>query len=43
MKTGVGGGNMRPEYYADLYKRYATFIRNYGDEPNLQNCRRSEC
>ena len=27
------GGNMRPEYYADLYKRYATFIRNYGDEP----------
>ncbi len=27
------GGNMRPEYYSDLYKRYATFIRNYGDEP----------
>jgi alpha-N-arabinofuranosidase len=24
---------MRPEYYADLYKRYSTFIRNYGDEP----------
>jgi alpha-N-arabinofuranosidase len=24
------GGNMRPEYYADLYKRYATYIRNRG-------------
>lgn len=24
---------MRPEYYSDLYKRYSTFIRNYGDEP----------
>ena len=23
------GGNMRPEYYADLYRRYATFCRNY--------------
>lgn len=29
---GCGGG-MRPEYYSDLYRRYATFIRNYGDEP----------
>ena len=27
------GGNMRPEYYSDLYRRFATFIRNYGDEP----------
>lgn len=27
------GGNMRPEYYADEYRRYATFIRNYGEEP----------
>ncbi len=27
------GGNMRPEFYADQYKRYATFIRNYGEEP----------
>ncbi len=27
------GGNMRAEYYSDEYKRYATFIRNYGDEP----------
>lgn len=22
------GGNMRPEYYADLYRQYATFIKN---------------
>ncbi|MCC8161164.1 MAG: alpha-N-arabinofuranosidase [Oscillospiraceae bacterium] len=27
------GGNMRPQYYCDLYRRYSTFIRNYGDEP----------
>ncbi|MFD1955615.1 alpha-N-arabinofuranosidase [Paenibacillus thailandensis] len=25
------GGNMRPQYYADLYRRYQTFVRNYGD------------
>ncbi|KRE53700.1 alpha-N-arabinofuranosidase [Paenibacillus sp. Soil522] len=25
------GGNMRPEYYADLYRKYQTFIYNYGD------------
>jgi alpha-L-arabinofuranosidase len=24
------GGNMRPEYYADEYRRYATYCRNYG-------------
>jgi alpha-L-arabinofuranosidase len=35
--VGVGneswgcGGEMRPEYYADLYRRYATYCRNYGD------------
>jgi len=23
------GGNMRPEYYADLYNRFATYCRNY--------------
>ena len=23
------GGNMRPEYYGDLYRRYQTYIRNY--------------
>ena len=25
------GGNMRPEYYADLYRRYSTYVRNYGE------------
>ncbi|MNO25529.1 Intracellular exo-alpha-L-arabinofuranosidase 2 [compost metagenome] len=25
------GGNMRPEYYADLYRHYSTYVRNYGD------------
>lgn len=25
------GGNMRPEYYADVYRRYQTYVRNYGD------------
>ncbi len=24
------GGNMTPEYYADVYKRYATYVRNFG-------------
>lgn len=24
------GGNMRAEYYADEYRRYATYVRNYG-------------
>lgn len=23
------GGRMRPEYYADLYRRYATYVRNF--------------
>lgn len=27
------GGNMRPEYYADLYRRYQTYVRNYTDTP----------
>lgn len=26
------GGNMRPEYYADLYRRFATFVKNYGEK-----------
>ena len=26
------GGNMRPSYYADLYRRYQTYIRNYNPE-----------
>ncbi len=25
------GGNMRPEFYADQFRRYATYCRNYGD------------
>lgn len=25
------GGNMRPEYYADLYRRYSVYCRNYDD------------
>ena len=25
------GGNMRPEYYADVYRRYQTYCRTYGD------------
>lgn len=24
------GGNMRPEFYADQYRRFATFLHNYG-------------
>lgn len=27
------GGCMCPEYYSDLYRRFQTFIRNYGEEP----------
>lgn len=27
------GGNMTPDYYADLYKRYATYARNYPGAP----------
>ena len=23
------GGNMRPEHYADEYRRYQTYVRNY--------------
>ncbi|MBQ8136439.1 MAG: alpha-N-arabinofuranosidase [Clostridia bacterium] len=26
------GGQMRPEYYADEYRRYACFLRQYGDD-----------
>lgn len=24
------GGNMRPEYYADLYRQFSCYVRNYG-------------
>ncbi len=27
------GGNMRPEYYADLYRRYQTYVRQYNSLP----------
>lgn len=26
------GGNMRPEYYADLYRHYQTYVRQYGPD-----------
>lgn len=25
------GGNMEPEYYSDEYRRFATYVRNFGD------------
>ncbi len=28
------GGNMRPEFYADNYRRYNTFVKNYGGRGN---------
>lgn len=28
------GGNMRPEFYADTYRRYATYVRNYDSKNN---------
>jgi alpha-L-arabinofuranosidase len=27
------GGNMTPEYYADQFRRYNTFVKNYADHP----------
>jgi len=27
------GGSMKAEYYADVYKNFQTYIRNYGNEP----------
>ncbi|MCP5542884.1 MAG: alpha-N-arabinofuranosidase [Akkermansiaceae bacterium] len=30
------GGNMRPEYYADLYRRYNTFVKNYDRKNPIQ-------
>lgn len=33
------GGNMRPVYYADLYRDYQTYVRNYdGNKPILKIC-----
>ncbi len=34
-----GGGNMRPQYYGDIYRRYQTFVRNYeGNAPIQKIC-----
>jgi alpha-N-arabinofuranosidase len=30
------GGNMRPEFYADQYRRFATYCRSYGDNRLLK-------
>ncbi len=30
------GGNMTPDYYSDLYRRYQTFARNYGNNHLLK-------
>ena len=33
------GGNMRPQYYADEYRRYQTYVRNYdGNAPITRIC-----
>lgn len=33
------GGNMLPEYYANLYRRYQTYVRNYdGEHPIKKIC-----
>ena len=36
------GGNMTAEYYADQYRRYATYVRNFGEQPHLQDRLRPE-
>lgn len=30
------GGNMRPQYYADEYRRYQTYVRDYDKEKHIQ-------
>lgn len=30
------GGNMRPEFYGDMYRRYQTYIRNYNAEAPIR-------
>jgi len=32
------GGRMTPEHYADLYRNYATYTRNYGDNRLMRIC-----
>ena len=29
------GGNMRPQYYGDLYRRYQTYVRNYDSKKHI--------
>ncbi len=44
------GGNMRPEYYADLFRRFQTYVHNYGENkvykiacgPNVDDYRWTE-
>lgn len=31
-----GGGSMRPEFYADQYRRYQTYVRQYGSDKILK-------
>ena len=33
-----GGGNMRPEYYADEFRRYATLMRNIREDAQFYAC-----
>lgn len=30
------GGNMRPEFYGDMYRRYQTYVRNYNPKAPVQ-------
>ncbi|MDD6615922.1 MAG: alpha-L-arabinofuranosidase C-terminal domain-containing protein [Lachnospiraceae bacterium] len=30
------GGNMTPEFYGDMYRRYQTYVRQYSDDPEKQ-------
>lgn len=30
------GGNMRPQYYGDLFRRYQTYVRNYNEKKPIQ-------
>jgi alpha-N-arabinofuranosidase len=41
-ESWVCGGNMRPEYYADLYRRYSTFVKKPYVTPDLSHRLRRE-
>ena len=32
------GGNMTPEYYGNLYRRYQTYVRNYHPDKPIFEC-----